>query len=125
MLSRLEGIIPALESAHAIAYLKKLTPKARKAKIIVCLSGRGDKDLGIVKTREYTGERLWNLNPHFGVGGHFQVPSEVVKSTERLEIRVSVTVIDQYERKHQLLPLAWVYMRDRNSWYLEPCGNDT
>ncbi|MBU4373024.1 MAG: hypothetical protein KJ714_00995 [Euryarchaeota archaeon] len=82
----------------------------------------GSKDLGIVKTSQYTGERLWNLNP--GVRGHFPVPSEVVESTESLEIRVSVTVIDQYERKHQLLPLAWVYMRDRN-WYLEPCGNDT
>lgn len=85
----------------------------------------GGKDLGIVKTSQYTGERLWNLNPRFGVRGHFQVPPEVVKSTEHLEIRVSVTVIDQYERKHQLLPLAWVYMRDVNSWYLEPCGNDT
>lgn len=85
----------------------------------------GDKDLGIVKTSQYTGERLWNLNPRFVVWGHFQVPSEVVESTERLEIRVSVTVIDQYERKHQLLPHAWVYMRDMNSWYLEPCGNDT
>jgi tryptophan synthase beta chain len=45
LLSRSEGIIPALESAHAIAYLKK-TAKALKDKIvIVCLSGRGDKDV--------------------------------------------------------------------------------
>jgi hypothetical protein len=85
----------------------------------------GDTDLGIVPTRQYTGERLWNLNPRFGVRGHFSVPSEVVESTERLEIRVTVIVVDQYEREHQLLPLAWVYMKDSNSWYLEPCGNDT
>lgn len=85
----------------------------------------GKKDLGIVKTSQYTGKRLWNLNPHFGIRGHFQVPSEVVNSTEQIEIRVFVTVIDQFERKHQFLPLAWVYMRDINSWYLEPCGNDT
>ena len=85
----------------------------------------GDKDLGIVKTSQYTGERLWNLNPRHGVRGHFQVPSKVVDSTEHLEIRVFVTIIDQYERKHPLLPLAWVYMRDVNSWYLEPCGKDT
>lgn len=85
----------------------------------------GGKDLGIVKTSQYTGERLWNLNPRFGVRGHFSVPNKVVESTEHLEIRVTITVIDQYERKHQLLPLGWVYMRDRNSWYLEPCGNDT
>lgn len=84
----------------------------------------GDDDLGIVKTPQYTGERLWNLNPRSGFQGHFRVPDEVVESTERLEIRVKVTAIDQYEREYQLLPLGWVYMRDRNSWYLEPCGND-
>ena len=49
LLSKLEGIIPALESAHAIAYLKKLAKKiSKKAIVVVCLSGRGDKDLGIV-----------------------------------------------------------------------------
>jgi tryptophan synthase beta chain len=49
LLSETEGIIPALEPAHVIAYLKKLSKKInRNAIIIVCLSGRGDKDLGIV-----------------------------------------------------------------------------
>ncbi len=44
-LSRQEGIIPALESAHAVAYAMKIAPKMTKNKIIViCLSGRGDKD---------------------------------------------------------------------------------
>lgn len=44
-LSRLEGIIPALESAHAIAHLRKLGPQlSRDAIVIVNLSGRGDKD---------------------------------------------------------------------------------
>ncbi|MBL7069152.1 MAG: tryptophan synthase subunit beta [Candidatus Omnitrophica bacterium] len=50
MLSEVEGIIPALEPAHAIAYLTKLAPRLKKEKIIiVCLSGRGDKDIDIVK----------------------------------------------------------------------------
>src|SRR5690606_30319267 len=45
-LSRLEGIIPALESAHAIAYAKKLAPTMGKDQIIIInLSGRGDKDV--------------------------------------------------------------------------------
>jgi tryptophan synthase beta chain len=45
LLSKTEGVIPALESAHAIAYLLKLIPKTKKEEIvIVCLSGRGDKD---------------------------------------------------------------------------------
>lgn len=44
-LSRLEGIIPALESAHAIAYLSKLAQKLpQESTVLVCLSGRGDKD---------------------------------------------------------------------------------
>ena len=46
LLSLVEGIIPALESAHAIAYLKKAGKLIKKDSIvIVCLSGRGDKDL--------------------------------------------------------------------------------
>jgi len=46
LLSRLEGIIPALETSHAIAYLEKLARKAKKnSTVIVCLSGRGDKDM--------------------------------------------------------------------------------
>ncbi|MGH8482602.1 MAG: tryptophan synthase subunit beta [Nevskiaceae bacterium] len=45
-LTRTEGIIPALESAHAVAYAKKLAPKlGRDAAIVVNLSGRGDKDI--------------------------------------------------------------------------------
>jgi len=45
-LSLTEGIIPALESAHAVAYAMKLVPKLRQNKIVVInLSGRGDKDI--------------------------------------------------------------------------------
>jgi tryptophan synthase beta chain len=48
-LSEEEGIIPALESAHAIAYAKKLAPNLKKTDIIVInLSGRGDKDVEMV-----------------------------------------------------------------------------
>jgi tryptophan synthase beta chain len=48
-LTRLEGIIPALESSHAIAYAIKRAPELSKNKILlVCLSGRGDKDLATV-----------------------------------------------------------------------------
>ena len=47
LLSQLEGIIPALETAHAIAYLEKLAKNIRShSSVIVCLSGRGDKDVG-------------------------------------------------------------------------------
>lgn len=48
-LSEMEGIVPALEPAHALAYVEKLAPTLSKDKVIVvCLSGRGDKDVEVV-----------------------------------------------------------------------------
>ncbi|EGW22090.1 tryptophan synthase subunit beta [Methylobacter tundripaludum] len=52
-LTRMEGIIPALESSHAMAYTMKLAPTMKKDEIIiVCLSGRGDKDMQTMAQRE-------------------------------------------------------------------------
>ncbi|HET7265311.1 MAG TPA: tryptophan synthase subunit beta [bacterium] len=49
LLCRMEGIIPALESSHAIAHLRTLAPRLGRDKVIlVCLSGRGDKDVDTV-----------------------------------------------------------------------------
>lgn len=48
-LSRTEGIIPAIESSHAVAWARKLAPSMNKDQIIViCLSGRGDKDVAAI-----------------------------------------------------------------------------
>ncbi len=48
-LSLTEGIIPAIESAHAIAYAKKIAPHMSKEQImVICLSGRGDKDVAAI-----------------------------------------------------------------------------
>jgi tryptophan synthase beta chain len=48
-LSRMEGIIPAVESSHAVAYARKIAPPMGKDQIIViCLSGRGDKDVAAI-----------------------------------------------------------------------------
>ncbi|MFO1418754.1 MAG: tryptophan synthase subunit beta [Methylotetracoccus sp.] len=53
MLTELEGIIPALESSHAIAYARKLAATMRPdQQILVNLSGRGDKDINTIATRE-------------------------------------------------------------------------
>jgi tryptophan synthase beta chain len=50
MLTELEGIIPALESSHAVYYASKLAGRLSKNKnMIICLSGRGDKDIDIVR----------------------------------------------------------------------------
>jgi tryptophan synthase beta chain len=57
LLSQTEGIIPALESAHAIAYTSKIAKKLKKNEIIiVCLSGRGDKD--VTQVAKFIGEKL-------------------------------------------------------------------
>lgn len=44
LLTQLEGIIPAIESSHALAYLEKMTFTGNE-NVVICLSGRGDKDL--------------------------------------------------------------------------------
>jgi tryptophan synthase beta chain len=50
MLARTEGIIPALESAHAMAEVIKRAPRMRKSEVVVVnISGRGDKDIGILR----------------------------------------------------------------------------
>ena len=52
LLSRTEGIIPALESAHAIGYLPQLARRIKKdSTVIVSVSGRGDKDMDTVIAR--------------------------------------------------------------------------
>lgn len=57
-LSKMEGIIPAIESAHAIAHAMKLAPTLSKDKIIVVtLSGRGDKDVAAIA--RYKGEEIY------------------------------------------------------------------
>ena len=47
-LSRMEGIIPAIESSHAVAYGMKLAKKMGKGSVLICLSGRGDKDMDYI-----------------------------------------------------------------------------
>ena len=47
-LSRMEGIIPAIESAHAVAYGIKLAKQMETGSVLICLSGRGDKDMDYI-----------------------------------------------------------------------------
>jgi tryptophan synthase beta chain len=56
-LSREEGILPALESSHAVAYAMKLAPMMKKTQsIVVTLSGRGDKDVETIA--DYIGAKI-------------------------------------------------------------------
>ena len=57
-LSRTEGIIPAIESAHAVAYAKKLAPTMSQDQVmVICLSGRGDKDVAAIA--RYKGVQIY------------------------------------------------------------------
>jgi tryptophan synthase beta chain len=57
LLSRTEGIIPAIESAHAVSYAVRLAKEMGKGKnIVICLSGRGDKDVAAIA--RYRGENI-------------------------------------------------------------------
>lgn len=68
----------------------------------------------------YDGTKRWRLNPRMSVVGHFEIPRRVLRRVGRLEIHASVSIIDVYDRKHDLLPIGWVYLAEQNSWYLEP-----
>jgi tryptophan synthase beta chain len=57
VLAEVEGIIPALESAHAVAEVIRLSPRLRKDQVIIVnLSGRGDKDMGTIE--DYLGVKI-------------------------------------------------------------------
>jgi len=56
-MSRLEGIIPATESSHAVAYARQLAPKlGKKALLLINVSGRGDKDMRPEETQSHAGQ---------------------------------------------------------------------
>ncbi|MGA2308173.1 MAG: HNH endonuclease signature motif containing protein [Candidatus Bathyarchaeia archaeon] len=72
----------------------------------------------------YTGKTEWNLNPHTTVFGGFSISQDQYKwaLNEELKIEARITVIDQFEREHRLLPQCWRYARVKEScvWNLEP-----
>lgn len=68
----------------------------------------------------YSGDKLWNLNPRFMISGVFHIPDKIINDVNPLKIRVSVSIIDQYEREHFYLPMHYIYVQDGNYWYLEP-----
>ena len=78
-----------------------------------CLKGRKNGK------GHYSLDQPWHLNPGMGYQGHFQV-EEAVKSRKRLRIKVYVIIIDPYERHHELLPVEWVYDREKDSWWANP-----
>ena len=68
----------------------------------------------------YSGHITWNLNAGHNFRGNFEVPKECVDSPKNLRGEVQVTVIDQYDRPHELLPACFTYVRHKNHWFTEP-----
>ena len=97
-----------------------------KAKVFL-----GKENLGLVKGIERTGKYIgyydgktsWNLNPYQVVFGHFSVPEMCATSDEVLRIEVEVILIEMNGREHELLPVGWTFMRDKNAWFFEPTAD--
>jgi hypothetical protein len=70
---------------------------------------------------QYGGRALWNLNPGFGVNGHFDIAGFQLKQDEPLRARIDVSLVDIYERSHRLLPVGYIHkLGSDDDWYLEP-----
>ena len=84
----------------------------------------GGRDLGLVNDPSgyYTGATIWNINPHIFFWGGFSISQEQFarSATEELKIEVRMTLLDQFERSHRLLPQCYRWVREGNFWNLEP-----
>jgi hypothetical protein len=68
----------------------------------------------------YRGKIWWNLNPGEGVQGHFWLSDEARDANRDVRIGINIKVRDCYGRSHDLLPVAWVHVRDGGYWFLDP-----
>ncbi|MCW3985973.1 MAG: toll/interleukin-1 receptor domain-containing protein [Candidatus Bathyarchaeota archaeon] len=104
------------------------SPIKAMVKARVFLDGR---DLGLVKGSKrggkymgyYDGNLLWNLNPYILFFGNFSVPDICIETEEDLRIEVKVTLIEIDGQTHELLPVGWTFLRDKNNWSFEPTGD--
>jgi hypothetical protein len=90
-----------------------------EAKILI-----GEGNLGLVADNSgyYTGNTTWNLNPRVLFWGGFSIsPEQFLRVTaEELKVEVRITIIDQFDRPHMLLPQCWRWVSTGQFWNLEP-----
>lgn len=79
-----------------------------------------DNNYELLPSDLYSGQKLWHLNPRFMISGHFHMPDQLIPKENNLELRVRLSIIDQYFREHLNLPISFIYNRDGDYWYLEP-----
>lgn len=70
----------------------------------------------------YAKEQPWKMNPGFRIQGHFNVPQDLLKNGGRVSATVNVEIVDEYECRHPLLPMEWVYEIDQpeKGWWYNP-----
>jgi len=110
------GLRPFPDVGFVVQHLGATLPVRLKVVAEMRLNG---ESLGSSSGAHYSGAGLWNLNPQSLISGHFTFDSR--SRSGKLGIIVTLTVVDQYDREHPNLPVAWVYMPDVSSWYFEPC----
>jgi hypothetical protein len=100
-----------------IKHTEGLFPVRAKVKIQLWQDRRKLSVLG----PHYDGSYVWNLNPGFGVNGHFELGKEVLRRKIPVRAAVDVTLIDIHDRPHPLLQIGFVHRLDEGAdWYLEP-----
>jgi hypothetical protein len=85
--------------------------------VVVSVLPSGDAKLS---SPFYSGEKCWNMNPRMTFYGHFKMTDDLIPKDRQLELRVTLSVIDAYEREHLYLPVGFVYVPEENYWYSEP-----
>ena len=68
----------------------------------------------------YAGKQRWNMNPGQVYFCHFSIPKDTKSPDTELSMVFDITVIDQYEREHKLLPYAWKYKWETDHWVSVP-----
>ncbi len=73
-----------------------------------------------LKSKHYNEDKAWNMNPGLAYIGSFNLPEETANHNKRIALKVNITIIDQYERHHKLLPTDYIYRKEGNYWELIP-----
>ena len=80
----------------------------------------GKASLGGLASKHYCEKKAWNMNPGLAYVGGFNLPEKTAKSKEHVAVTVNITIIDQYERPHRLLPTDYIYRKAEDYWELIP-----
>ncbi len=80
---------------------------------------RGGKGFQL-RGHHLSGRQLIHLNPGFVLRDHFRLPAGCWASRGELAVQVLLTLVDQYDREHEMLPVHYVYRKRLGDWFLRP-----